>query len=614
MSSTCILIVKQDGLWYDFILYNIGRKGADMKFLLAAINAKYIHSNPAIYSLKAYAGDTYAPYIELGEYTINQSISEILADIYKRRPSVIGFSCYIWNFTLVQELLGEVHKILPETELWLGGPEVSFQCQELLEQYPYVKGIMVGEGEETFLSLIKYYLGESACGLEEIQGLVLTEGYTPERELVDISKVPFLYTAGGLEGLKDFENRIIYYESSRGCPFRCSYCLSSIDKKVRLRDLELVKKELQFFLDRRVPQVKFIDRTFNCNHVHAKAIWQYILEHDNGVTNFHFEVAADLLDEEELNLLGQMRPGLTQLEIGVQTTNPVTLKEIRRFTDMDKLKNVVARIHAGQNIHMHLDLIAGLPYEDYDSFARSFGEVYAMKPEQLQLGFLKVLKGSYMYERAENYGLQYLSQPPYEVLFTNWLSFADVLRLKQIEEMVELYYNSNQFTHTLPLLEQLYDNPFYLYEALAEYYQAQGYFVKAPSRSYRYQVLLNFAKSVDLEREALYRESLTYDLYLRENAKSRPEFAVDIAPFKAAFHEFFAREEQVRELLPHYSTYDTKQISKMTHLEWFCYPVWDVELAKVGQPLDEAAKVLFDYQIRNPLTKEAAVHVIEERI
>jgi radical SAM superfamily enzyme YgiQ (UPF0313 family) len=585
-----------------------------MKFLLAAINAKYIHSNPAIYSLKAYAGEEYAPHIELGEFTINQSISEILADIYKRKPDIIGFSCYIWNFTIVQELLVEVHKLLPDTKLWLGGPEVSFQCQELLQQYPFVTGIMVGEGEETFLSLLKYYLGEGMGSLQEIPGLALLEGDTCERELVDISKVPFLYTAGGISGMQDFENRIIYYESSRGCPFRCSYCLSSIDKKVRLRDLELVERELQFFLDQKVPQVKFIDRTFNCDHAHAKSIWKYILENDNGITNFHFEVAAELLDEEELALLAQMRPGLVQLEIGVQTTNPTTLKEIRRFTNMGKLKNVVERIHQGQNVHMHLDLIAGLPYEDYDSFAKSFGEVYAMKPEQLQLGFLKVLKGSYMFEMAEKYGLQHLSKPPYEVLFTKWLSFEEVLRLKQIEEMVEIYYNSNQFTHTLPLLEQLYENPFYLYEDLAKYYQEQGYFLKAPARSYRYQVLLQFAKSVDAERAELYAESLTYDIYLRENAKSRPEFAADIAPYKAAFHDFFGQEDFVRGLLPHYQAYDMKQISKMTHLEWFRYPVWDVERAKLFEELAAETKVLFDYQVRSPLNKEAAVLVFEEGV
>ena len=583
-----------------------------MKFLLAAFNAKYIHSNPAIYSLKAYAGEQYEPYIELGEYTINHSPDQILADIYKRKPDVIGFSCYIWNFTLVQELLGEVHKLLPDTELWLGGPEVSFECHAILEKYPYVKGIMIGEGEETFLALLRYYLKEGEQSLEDIPGLALSTGYTTERDLVNLSQVPFLYSAGNADKLNDFEHRIIYYESSRGCPFRCSYCLSSIDKKVRLRDIELVKKELQFFLDHKVPQVKFIDRTFNCNHTHAKTIWRYLLEHDNGVTNFHFEVAADILDEEELSLLHQMRPGLVQLEIGVQTTNPDTLKEIRRFTNLEKLKQVVTKIHAGHNVHMHLDLIAGLPFEDYESFARSFADVYVMKPEQLQLGFLKVLKGSYMYDMAQKYGLKYLSHPPYEVLFTNWLNYEDVLRLKQVEEMVELYYNSNQFTHTMPLLEQLYDNPFYLYEDLARFYEEQGYFLKAPARSYRYQVLLQFAKSVDGAHESLYRESLTYDLYLRENAKSRPEFADDIAPYKGEFHAFFAEEDKVRSLLPHYGAYDTKQISKMTHLEWFTYPVWDVERAKLYQPLKEAVKVLFDYQNRSPLTKEAQVHVLEE--
>ena len=582
-----------------------------MKFLLAAFNAKYIHSNPAIYSLKAYAGEQYASHIELAEYTINHSLNQILADIYKRKPDVIGFSCYIWNFSVVQELLGEVHKLLPDTELWLGGPEVSFECHAIFEKYPYVKGIMIGEGEETFLDLLRYYLKENTQSLEEIPGLALSTGHTPARELMNLDQIPFLYSAGNRDKLNDFEHRIIYYESSRGCPFRCSYCLSSIDKKVRLRDMELVKKELQFFLDHQVLQVKFIDRTFNCNHTHAKEIWKYLLDHDNGVTNFHFEVAADILDDEEILLLNQMRPGLVQLEIGVQTTNVDTLKEIRRVTNLDKLKQKVAKISAGGNVHLHLDLIAGLPFEDYESFARSFKDVYTMKPEQLQLGFLKVLKGSYMHDMADKYGLQYLSEPPYEVLFTSWLSYEDVLRLKQAEEMVEVYYNSNQFTHTMPLLEQLYDNPFYLYVDLAKYFEEQGYFLNAPARSYRYQVLLNFAKSIDGKREDLYRESLTYDIYLRENVKSRPEFAGDISSYKAEFHGFFAEEERVRGLLPNYRDYDTKQISKMTHMEWFTYPVWDVERAKQYKPLEKEAKVLFDYLERNPLTKEARTIVLE---
>ncbi len=618
-----------------------------MKFLLAAINAKYIHSNPGIYSLKAYAGEAYAPYIDLAEYTINHRPQQILADIYKRKPEVLGFSCYIWNMEMVQYLLPELHKLLPETEIWLGGPEVSFACGGILERFPYVRGIMVGEGEETFLELLQFYLQRERLrgsrdkenyaadefmvqsdfeirrtdkaekpgrvkDLQSIPGLYLPTGYTAERPALDFSRVPFLY-----EDLDNFENRIIYYESSRGCPFRCSYCLSSIDKQVRLRDFSKVQEELQFFLDRKVPQVKFIDRTFNCHHEHAKAIWNYILERDNGITNFHFEIAADILEEEELALLARMRPGFVQLEIGVQTTNPDTLKEIRRYTNMQKLAEHVRRIRQGENVHIHLDLIAGLPYEDYESFGRSFDAVYAMKPEQLQLGFLKVLKGSYMYERAEHYDLKHLEQPPYEVLFTHWLSYDDVLQLKRVEEMVELYYNSNQFTHTLPLLEQCFDGPFAMYEALADYYETQGYFTEAPARSYRYQVLLNFAVKVDAKREDLYRESLTYDIYLRENAKSRPDFASDIGAHKGEFHAFFAEEDRVRRLLPHYETYDTKQISRMTHLEWFRYPVWDVEQARAFAPRDGEwkpqlvqYKVLFDYSRRNPLTKEAKVHVL----
>ena len=579
-----------------------------MKFLLAAFNAKYIHSNPAIYSLKAYAGERYAPFIGLAEYTINNSFHEILADIYAKKPDVIGLSCYIWNISLIMELLPEIHKLLPETEIWLGGPEVSFESHKMLQKYPYLSGVMVGEGEATFLDLLKYYLGEDDRQLTEIPGLALPIGITKEREPINFSEVPFLYTVGGEYSLEGFSNRIIYYESSRGCPFRCSYCLSSIDKKLRLRDTLLVKKELQFFLDSKVPQVKFIDRTFNCNHTHAKEIWKFIQENDNGVTNFHFEIAADLLDDEEIDLLSRMRPGLVQLEIGVQTTNPDTLKEIRRVTNMEKLQEVVGKLRAGRNVHLHLDLIAGLPYEDYDSFARSFSDVYCMKPEQLQLGFLKVLKGSFMAQKASEYGLAYMEKAPFEVLYTNWLSFTDVNRLKEIEEMVEIYYNSNQFTHTLPILLENFARPFDLYEALALFYREHRYFVQAPARSYRYQVLLDFAKSVDKEREALYREALSFDLYLRENAKSRPVFATDTKEHKGDFHQFFKDEETVRSLLPNYEEYDMKQISKMTHLEWFHYPVWETGNTT---PLTKEKKVLFDYMERSALTNEAKIYVIE---
>ncbi len=589
-----------------------------MKFLLCAVNAKYIHSNPAVYSLRASAGEMLRPYVEIAEYTINQQKSEILADIYKRHPEVIGFSCYIWNWSLIRELITEVAKVLPEADIWLGGPEVTYDAEQILAGHPQLKGIMVGEGEETFQELLEYYVMSAACTepqddcikLKGIAGLCLRDGYTPPRPLTDMSKLPFLY-----DDLEEFRNRIIYYESGRGCPFRCSYCLSSIDKKVRLRDIEIVKNELQFFLDRKVSQVKFVDRTFNCDHDHAMAIWSYILDHDNGVTNFHFEISADILREDEIALLRKMRPGLIQLEIGVQSANPQTLKAINRIMDPDRLKQNVAAIRAGNNIHQHLDLIAGLPFEDYESFGRSFDRVYGMRPQQLQLGFLKVLKGAAMQERAEEFGICYQSTPPYEVLYTKWLSFADVLRLKRIEEMVELYYNSNQFTHTLSFLEKAFSSAFAMYEALASFYEEQGYVTNSPARVYRYQVLLAFAQKVDGAYVKVYRELLTLDLYLRENVKSRPDWAADLAEYKEQIRGFYQAEEEDRRYLPEYRGYDSRQLAKMTHLEPFFYPVWDEE--KIGRDAvvcpDQVQYILFDYRNRNPLTFEADVQLVKEK-
>lgn len=596
-----------------------------MKFLLVALNTKYIHSNPALYSLRAYAGEELGKSVEIAEYTINHSLTEILAGIYKRKPDVIGFSCYIWNISMVLQLTAELAKLLPGVPIWLGGPEVSFDAPSLLEKNPQVTGVMIGEGEETFRELLECYVNcekaqdvaftcekaRDAAFTKNIPGLCLPTGFTAPRELTDISALPFLY-----RDLEAFENKIIYYESSRGCPFRCSYCLSSIDKKVRLRDLDTVKRELQFFLDNRVKQVKFVDRTFNCNHTHAMEIWRYILEHDNGVTNFHFEVSADILSEEEIALLGRMRPGLAQLEIGVQSTNPQTLEAIHRIMDLPRLEANVAKLSAARNVHLHLDLIAGLPFEDYESFGRSFNRVYAMKPEQLQLGFLKVLKGSEMCEKAGEYGIHYTDKPPYEVLFTNWLSFADVLKLKQIEEMVELYYNSNQFVHTLQFLEQAFETAFAMYEALAMFFEEKGYFVNSPARSYRYEVLLEFAREYDGANEAIYKELLTYDMYLRENLKSRPGFAKDLTAYKEAVRDFYRAEEEAREYLPNYVNYDSKQLQRMTHLEPFYYPVWEMwrggeAQSRSGNMQSVPKYILFDYQARNPLTGEAKTLLVK---
>ena len=580
-----------------------------MRVLLIAVNAKYIHSNPAVYSLRAYAqaalGDQPEVGIEIAEYTINQNTENILADIYRHRPDIAAFSCYIWNWNTIQELLPELPKLLPDTKLWLGGPEVSFHAEKILAQYTQLTGIMVGEGEETFTQLVRFYHAPKGQ-LQDIPGLVLPQGRTQPRELTDMSKLPFLY-----EDLGKFQNRIIYYESQRGCPFRCAYCLSAIDKSVRLRDIETVKKELRYFLDHKVSQVKFIDRTFNCNAAHALAIWRYLLENDNGVTNFHFEIAADLMTEEELEVLKQMRPGLIQLEIGVQSTNEQTLHAINRYMSLEHLRQVVDKIHSFHNIHQHLDLIAGLPYEDYDSFVTSFNDVYAMRPQQLQLGFLKVLKGSPIEEKAEEYGIVYNSRPPYEVLYSRWIPYDDVLRLKGIEEMVELYYNSCQFTHTLPVLEKEFSSPFALYEALSQYYEEKGYYINTPARAYRYQVLLEFAQQKAPARSELYAQLLTFDMYLRENLKSRPAFAPcwqQGEEEKEQVRAFYRQEAQTPQYLTGYEGYQPQQLMKMTHIEYFTYPVWQQNM-KMTQ-LSQKTAILFDYQKRDPLTYDAAYYMV----
>ena len=517
-----------------------------MKVLLAAINAKYIHSNLGIYSLKTYGekmlkewGLAEQAEISLAEYTINHQMEQILQDIYKRKPDVIGFSCYIWNISYVKVILADIKKVLPDVKIWAGGPEVSYHGEAFLKEEPAVDLVMMGEGEITFAHFLKALLeGED---LKQVPGLMVrnadgTFTDTGFRQVMDMSQIPFPYA---FMDMKELEHRIIYYESSRGCPFSCAYCLSSIDKKLRFRSLDLVLPELEWFLQAKVPQVKFVDRTFNCKKSHAMAIWQYIRDHDNGVTNFHFEIAADLLDKDELDLLSTMRPGLVQLEIGVQSTNEKTLEAIRRKTDIEEIREITETINSWHNIHQHLDLIAGLPWEDLESFKKSFNDVYEMEPEQLQLGFLKVLKGSYMEELIPTCDLLYSAAPPYEVLCTKWLSYGDVLELKDIEEMTEVHYNSRQFTCTLKELEKEFDTPYEMFSFMAGYYNKNHLFGISHSRIARYEILWkiiqerlekngkcetqgkpeNGGVSEKLEQ---YRDLLMTDLYLRENVKSRP--------------------------------------------------------------------------------------------
>ena len=554
-----------------------------MKILLAACNAKYIHSNLAVYNLKSCSGE-YSSRVVVKEYTINQIRDDILKDIYLEQPDVVCFSCYIWTISFVRELVPDLKKILPQVEFWAGGPEVSYDAVEFLKKNPAFFGVMVGEGEETFHELAGYYIERKPETLSGIRGVAFRDEnkgrdivHTGWRELMDLSKVPFAYS-----NLTEFKNRIIYYESSRGCPFSCSYCLSSIDKKLRFRDIELVKKELQFFIDNKVPQVKFVDRTFNCKHDHAMEIWRYITENDNGITNFHFEISADLLRAEELALMKTMRPGLIQLEIGVQSTNPQTIKAIRRTMDFEKLKGIVEQIHSFGNIHQHLDLIAGLPYEGYDSFHKSFCDVYALRPEQFQLGFLKVLKGSHMMEMTGEYQILYKDREPYEVLSTAWMTYGEILRLKMVESMVEVYYNSGQFKNTLVFLEKYFDDPFRMYEALGRFYEKKGYSEISHSRMRRYEILMEFAgEQKEIPSEAL-SDVMLLDLYLRENLKSRPSFASDQKPYERLIWDYRK----------------AKKIPKTAHIEVF----------------RDGKKLLFDYTDRDPLTNNAQLTDITDEV
>lgn len=569
-----------------------------MKTVLVAINAKYIHSNLAVYSLRSYAR-TFGYEPELLEFTINQQKDQILKGIYEAKPDLLCFSCYIWNLSYAEEIIEDIKKILPKVTIWAGGPEVSYDAPKFLKRHPEVDGIMCAEGEKTLTELISYYeIGKSqGKSLDGINGIAYQENktihQTPLRDIMNMDDLVFPY-----EDLKDFEHKIIYYESSRGCPFSCSYCLSSIDKKLRFRSFSLVEKELEFFLAHKVPQVKFVDRTFNCKKSHAMAIWTYIKEHDNGITNFHFEVAADLLTEDEIALIQTMRPGLIQLEIGVQSTNEKTLAEIHRKTDFEEITRKVKAVQKGENVHQHLDLIAGLPYENYESFGHSFNDVYALKPEQLQLGFLKVLKGSYMAEAAEGYGCVHKAKPPYEVLGTRWLSYEEILKLKGVEEMVEVYYNSGQFQKTIRAMEHLFETAFSMYEELADFYEKNGYNEVSHTRIRRYEILQEFLQEKEANLE-YFKQLMIFDLYARENMKTRPQWANDLSAYKMQILDFYKKEEENPKLLTDYQGYQARQTIKMTHIEVFTYDVINENEEKGAYP------VLFDYKKRSPLTNDA---------
>ena len=649
-----------------------------MRFLLCGINAKYIHSNLAIFSLKAYADRKKIPGAEiiLKEYTINNYVEDILQDLYEAKADIIIFSCYIWNISFVRELAAELKKVSPEVKIWAGGPEVSYAANKFLMENPAFDLIMQGEGEEVFSELIcltveekcrikdvykqseskkvlsgivekryfierkqavneekdiedKHFAGEDnvyptnyidMSKLQKLQGIAVRDFLgeaalgnaesnignktkiinTGFATLMDMDTIPFVY-----EDFHLFEHKILYYETSRGCPFCCSYCLSSVDKTVRFRSLPIVKKELDAFLEAKVPQVKFVDRTFNCNRQRAIDIWSYLVEHDNGITNFHFEISSDLLGEEELELFAKMRPGLIQLEIGVQSTNGETVDAIHRHMDLEKLFHYVDRVHALGNIHQHLDLIAGLPYENYERFGVSFDDLYAHKPDQLQLGFLKVLKGTMMEEEVKKYSILYRNQPPYEVLGTKWLSYDEIILLKGVEELVELYYNSGQYTLTLKYAVPFFESPFRFYEMFSAWYRGKGYHKLNHNRLEKYNILREFLREhIDENEWDTLDEIMLYDMYLRENVKGRPAWAKDTAQYKKEWKALY--REQGEKLFPEdvqAGIYDSKRAANQSHIEVFEINIKKFEQS--GQVEKKQVFCLFDYSRRNPLNRAA---------
>lgn len=557
------------------------------KVILAALNAKYIHSNLALRYLSRFQNNNQKHHVETMEFTINQRLDFIAEELFRKQPDVVLFSCYIWNVEMLRQLCPILKKIMPDCVIGFGGPEVSYESETFLGENPAVDFVMRGEGELVFTKYLEHLDAGNPATLGEIESLTYRQNgeifSTPQMHPMDLALLPFPYE----DDFSDVQNQIIYYESSRGCPYHCGYCLSSVENGVRFVPLDKVLPDLQKFLDKNVPQVKFIDRTFNCKKSHAMAIWKYLHEHDNGVTNFHFEITADLIDQETIDFLKTVRKGLFQFEIGVQSTNPQTIRAINRNVDFAALSEIVQQIKDGGNIHQHLDLIAGLPYEDYDSFGRSFNDVYALHPEQLQLGFLKVLKGSMLHQKQKEFEIVYHDTAPYEVLTTHELPYADTLRLKYVEEMVETYYNSGRFLHTLAYLVPLYESPFAFFEALSQFWVGENYHYLGLSKMGLFDVLWWFVEQNPKVEKRKLQWEMKFDIALHEKPKKLPAWLT--VTNEEQWHDkvfaFYGNPDLWQKCLPHYKS--NKEAIRQTHLEVF------------GDEKQKA--VLFDYGKRDLL-------------
>lgn len=560
-----------------------------MKAVLVGINSKYIQSNLAVRYLKARCPD-----MLMREYTINEQVENVAADIYRLKADAILFSCYIWNIGFVIDVAERLKKV-SDSKIILGGPEVTYNAREVLEKYPFVDMVIVGEGEETVAELEKNNM--SPVG---INGVVYRDGkYIAEnskRELIhDFSTVPFPYTDEDIEGLK---GKLVYYESSRGCPFRCSYCLSSTIHSVRFRDIEMVKNELMFFVRHKVKIVKFVDRTFNADKKRTYELLRFLIDNADETT-FHFEIAADLITDEMIEILKSSPKGLFQFEIGVQSDNKQTLKAIDRFADNTKIKENVQKVMALGTVHIHLDLIAGLPYEDLTSFKKSFDEVFSWGADVLQLGFLKLLKGTKIRSQENEFNYKFTDKPPYEVLSNDFLSYDDILVLKKVENVLERYHNSGVFEKSLVYLKKKYNSAFSMFLDIAEFFEEKGYDKVAHSQKGLYNVLAEFYK--EKYSNDVFFDYLKFDYLKYNKGATVPKWSLcgyDKEMLKYRFE--FLTEENIEKYLPEYIGQAPKEIVKNLHFERFCYDI-------SGEGKIQQNIIVFDYMYGRNVKIEAEV-------
>ncbi|MGL5757072.1 MAG: B12-binding domain-containing radical SAM protein [Paraclostridium sp.] len=584
-----------------------------MKILLTTLNSKFIHTNLAIRYLNQMVKDIENIDVEIKEYTINNELDFILKDIYVNNYDVILFSTYIWNVNDIVKICNNLKKIKPNIKIALGGPEVTYDSEEAMKKYDFVDYILYGEGELIFRDFTKYLKGDMK--IEDVDGLVYRSKdkvitNKPMRLLENLDLIPSPYETLNKD---EYENRIVYYETSRGCPFNCQYCLSSTMQGLRYFSIDRVKKDLKALIDAKVSQIKFIDRTFNANKKFAMEIMKFLMENDNEYTTYHFEVTAHLLTEDMLEFLKDCKEGLFQFEIGVQTTNEKVLEAVGRRDDFSKLSYVVQKIATYRNIHQHLDLIAGLPYENYSSFENSFNDVFNLGIEHLQLGFLKMIKGTGIRNNADEHEFRYKDYPPYEVLYNKYISYNEILKLKDIEEILERYFNSKNFVLSMRYIIHNYykESPFKFFENFATYFNDNGYFNASQGKNQLYKILLDFyVEKINLNND-LFREIIKYDYISLGKTSSVPTFMdkVDAEDFKNRCHLFLQNEENILKYIPRFENTPAKQIIKYVHFEIFKYDILELKKDIKTKLQPKESTVLFVYDDKKVFEKSKSYTV-----